>query len=260
MKISHNISFPEVEGIEFYAVGGCVRDLIMGRKPNDYDFVMLTSLSYDRVIKRLRKSGITIFQEKPEFQTIVAGISDPENPKAKLGVDFAFPRAGGRYTDGRRPDVTRRTNDLRKDAARRDFTINSMFMDRDGEIIDHFNGIKDIANFTIRAVGNPNERFDEDALRILRAMRFACQLNFIIERSTRDAMNHNFALLYRDSIVMDRIREELNKMLALNPVKAMSYILDYDINALLNYKDGGHKFELKQSAQSYTKTSINHMV
>lgn len=247
MKLQHNIDFPKIPGVDLYLVGGAVRDMIMGKKPKDEDFVMLTNYDYNQVVQQLQAAGVTIFQLKPEFQIIIMGIRDKDNPKKVRGVDLVFPRREGAYSDGRRPDVTERTNELKEDSARRDFTINSMYMDGDGNVFDYFSGMDDIKNKVVRAVGNPDERFKEDALRILRAMRFACKLGFSIEPQTYESMVRNIGLLSQPSIAVDRVREELNKMLQNNPDMAMKFILDFGLNNIIRQKDPQFKYEMVQS-------------
>ena len=175
------------------------------------------------------------------------GIKDKDNPNKVRGVDLAFPRTEGKYSDGRRPDATFRTNDLKEDAARRDFTINSMFMDEDGNVMDYFGGKDDLQNKIIRTVGNPDERFTEDALRILRAMRFSAKLGFAIEPETYASMQRNIHMLENPAIALDRMRVEINNMLNVNPNAGMKFILDFGLNDILRKKDPKFKYEMVQS-------------
>lgn len=243
MNIEHNINFPKVDGIQFMLCGGAVRDLLMGKKPHDLDFVMQTDMSFDDVLKAINKTDIMTFQVKPEFQIIIAGIKHNDR---YMGVDFVFPRKDGSYTDQRHPDSTERTGDLKEDASRRDFAINAMYMNEDGKIFDFFNGIDDIEEHLISAVGDPFERFKEDPLRILRAMRFATQLNFRIEDRTTYAMFSNMHLLSNKSLALDRMRVEVNKMLKIDPVVAMKYLLDYEVIPYMTNKDPNGYFQFVQ--------------
>lgn len=244
MKITHNIVFPRVDGITFYLVGGGTRDLILGKKPHDLDFIMQTDMSFDEVIKAINKTDITIFQVKPEFQIIIAGI---RNGNKMEGVDFAFPRKDGKYSDQRRPDDTERTNSLKEDASRRDFKINALFMNEDGVIFDYVNGIDDIEEKLISAVGSPIERFKEDPLRILRAMRFATQLDFSIDNNTFYDMHDSMHLLSNKSLSLDRMRVEVNKMLKANPKMAMNYMSDFGVVHYMLMKDPNAYFQFVQT-------------
>lgn len=186
-----------------YVVGGCVRDSLMGRKPNDWDICtsatpnqMLTIFKDYRVIETGLKHG-----------TITIVIDDEQYECTTYRID-------GEYSDNRRPDTVTFTNDLIEDLKRRDFTINAMAYNDDEGLIDPFGGILCISQKLICCVGSPEERFNEDALRIMRAMRFAAQLEFDIDPYTRFAMVdlcHNLK-----TISMERINSELCKMLTAN--------------------------------------------
>jgi len=199
----------QVEGTEFYLVGGSVRDQLLGRKSKDRDYVVLTDLTFDQLSTAMLRAGATIFVSKPEFLTLRVRYENEV-------FDVAYPRVDGDYTDGRRPSSVTLAQSLEQDAKRRDFTINAMYQAADGEIIDYFGGERDIERKTIRAVGVPRERFAEDYLRILRAIRFAAVLKFDIESYTEHAMVLEAQGLER--ITADRIREELNKALLADPL------------------------------------------
>ena len=199
----------EVPGAEFYLVGGSVRDQILGRKVKDRDYVVLTAMSFDELAAAMERAGATIFVRKPEFLTIRARFEGEV-------FDVAFPRIDGEYVDGRHPTSVTPAQSLREDAARRDFTINAMSRGSDGELGDFFGGERDLEMRIIRAVGNPHERFREDALRILRAIRFAATLKFDIAAETHLAMTQEAQGLV--GISADRIRDELNKALLADPV------------------------------------------
>ena len=162
-------------GFEAYIVGGCVRDFVLGKEPKDWDIT----------------TSATPYQVKSLFpRTIDTGIEHGTVTVmcGKEGYEVTTYRIDGKYEDHRRPTEVTFTASLTEDLKRRDFTINAMaYNDKEG-IIDQFNGIEDLKNGVIRCVGNPGERFDEDALRILRAVRFSAQLGFAIEDNTRKAI------------------------------------------------------------------------
>lgn len=185
-------------GFKAYLVGGVVRDIILGREPKDYDIA--TSATPSRVRELFPKVVPT--GEKHGTVTVING---------RLGVEVTTLRRESRYSDHRRPDSVEFTQSLKEDLSRRDFTINSLAAGLDGEIYDFFGGLEDIGNGVIRAVGNPNKRFREDALRMIRAVRLTCQTGFSIEGRTLECVRLNRRLIARVS--MERIREELNAIL-----------------------------------------------
>ncbi len=188
----------EKAGYEAYIVGGCVRDSILGKKPEDWDIT--TSATPDKVKALFRRTIDTGI--KHGTVTVMFG---------KEGYEVTTYRVDGEYSDHRRPDKVEFTASLKEDLMRRDFTINAMAYSHKDGIIDLFGGMSDLENKIIRAVGNPAERFDEDALRILRAIRFSGQLDFAIERDTRQAMI--IRAPYLSEISAERIRVELDKLL-----------------------------------------------
>lgn len=185
-------------GYEAYAVGGCVRDSILGRIPGDWDIT--TSAKPEQVKQLFRRTIDTGI----EHGTVTIMLD-------KEGFEVTTYRIDGEYEDNRHPKNVEFTSNLVEDLKRRDFTINAMaYNDREG-IVDEFNGLGDIERKVIRCVGNASERFDEDALRILRAIRFAAQLNFTIEEDTQEAIEKKTEFLR--NISAERIRVELEKLL-----------------------------------------------
>lgn len=186
------------EGYEAFAVGGCIRDSLLSRVPNDWDIT--TSAKPEQVKAIFRRSVDTGI--KHGTVTVMLG---------KEGFEVTTYRIDGEYIDGRHPKQVIFTNALEEDLKRRDFTINAMaYNDRDG-LVDLFGGQKDLENGLIRAVGDPKERFSEDALRILRAVRFAAQLGYKIDQSTKDAASKLADNLKK--ISAERIRVELVKLM-----------------------------------------------
>lgn len=185
-------------GYEAYAVGGCVRDSILGRIPGDWDIT--TSAQPEQVKQLFRRTIDTGI----EHGTVTIMLD-------KDGFEVTTYRIDGEYEDNRHPKNVEFTSNLVEDLKRRDFTINAMaYNDQEG-VVDKFHGLDDIKRKIIRCVGNPDERFDEDALRILRAIRFAAQLDFIIEPETEAAIEKKTDFLR--NISAERIRVELEKLL-----------------------------------------------
>ena len=197
-KVNMIINTLQAHGYEAYAVGGCVRDSILGRVPDDWDITTsATPLETKKLFQRTFDTGI-------EHGTITVLID-------KDAFEVTTYRVDGKYEDSRHPSEVTFTRSLKEDLLRRDFTINAMaYNDAEG-LVDIFGGMEDLQSKTIRCVGNAMERFGEDALRILRAVRFAAQLGFEIENETRDAIKILAPTLA--NISAERIQVELIKML-----------------------------------------------
>ncbi len=204
MKIDlpHNVDYIINElmnnGYEAYAVGGCIRDSILEREPEDWDIT--TSARPMEVKKLFRRTVDTGIQHGT-----VTVMLDRE------GYEVTTYRIDGEYEDNRRPKSVEFTADLVEDLKRRDFTINAMAYNRREGLVDVFDGLNDLKKGIIRCVGSAAERFDEDALRILRAVRFSAQLGFEIEEETLKAVKEKTDRL--EAISAERIRVELNKLL-----------------------------------------------
>jgi len=195
-------------GHEGYIVGGCVRDSLRGEKPNDWD--VTTSAKPEEILKLFEES----FYEN-KFLTVTVKTESKDLTLSEIEVTTF--RAEGRYTDKRHPDEVRFAKTLDEDLSRRDFTVNAVAMSLGSaasqwKIIDPFDGQTDLKKKLIRAVGKAQERFGEDALRMMRAVRFAAQLNFEIEEATKDAIREAAGLL--SFIAKERIRDELIKIVA----------------------------------------------
>lgn len=185
-------------GYEAYAVGGCVRDTLLDRKPGDWDIT--TSARPQEVKELFRRTIDTGIQHGT-----VTVMMD------RTGYEVTTYRIDGEYEDGRHPKQVEFTSSLIEDLKRRDFTINAMAYSHETGIVDEFGGVEDLNAKTIRCVGDPMERFTEDALRILRAIRFSAQLDFTIEEQTWNAIRviaPNIA-----KVSKERIQVELTKLL-----------------------------------------------
>lgn len=195
-EIVHIINVIETAGYEAYAVGGCVRDSILGRNPEDWD---LTSNASRDTLGALFPNAMVVNK-----QLGVIRITEGE-----ITVDIAAYRIDGIYKDYRRPETVVFTEEIDEDLKRRDFTMNAIAVNPDRGIVDPFNGRSDIEKKVIRGIGEPCVRFEEDALRILRGIRFAAQLDFEVDKDTLLAMTEKKELLMY--ISMERIREEFYK-------------------------------------------------
>lgn len=185
-------------GYEAFAVGGCVRDTLLGRTPGDWDIT--TSARPEQVKALFRRTIDTGIQHG----TVTVMLE-------RTGYEVTTYRIDGEYEDGRHPRQVEFTSDLLEDLKRRDFTINAMAYSHETGIVDAFGGVEDLEKRVIRCVGEPMERFEEDALRILRAIRFSAQLDFSIEEKTREAITRiapNLAKVSRE-----RVQMELAKLL-----------------------------------------------
>lgn len=185
-------------GYEAFIVGGCVRDSFMGRVPKDWDIT--TSARPEKVKGLFAHTYDTGIQHG----TVTVRIGQESYEVTTYRVD-------GAYTDHRRPDTVSFSTNLREDLLRRDFTINAMAYHPKSGIIDHYHGREDLRDHIIRCVGSPADRFREDALRMLRAVRFAAQLDFSLEPNTREAIRLLSPTIAHVS--WERIRDELNKVI-----------------------------------------------
>lgn len=226
------IQFPILKDIKFYLCGGAVRDILLDKEPKDLDFVMITNKSYDEVVNDIERIG-TVFLQKPEFLTIRCRLQ-------KQVYDLVFPRGDGYYEDSRHPNNVVRLASLEEDSKRRDFTINAMYMDNEENIIDPLDGKSDIKRGRIATCGNPIDRFNEDPLRMLRALRFSIQLGFDIDNECKEVIEKNAYLL--DEVSVDRIRDEINKMLLKSPLKTICYLYEY--NFMPTIYDKGLSFQV----------------
>lgn len=196
------INIFEAAGYEAYAVGGCVRDSLMRRPVSDIDIAVSTPPALTE--RLLEEQGIRFFETGIKHGTVTALVD---------GVTYELTtfRTDGEYSDNRRPDSVTFVTDLREDLSRRDFTVNAMAYSPRTGVVDPFSGRDDLARRTLRAVGDPEKRFSEDALRILRGARFSATLDFVIEQNTAAAMLEKAPLL--KNVARERVTVELFKLL-----------------------------------------------
>lgn len=206
----------ESAGFEAYFVGGSVRDVLLHRHVHDVD---ITTSAYPEEVKKLFEKSIDTGIKHGTVTVLYGGES----------YEITTFRTESGYQDFRRPDHVTFVQNLDEDLKRRDFTINALAMDTRGEIVDLFDGLKDLKDHVIRAVGNPETRFHEDALRMMRAVRFMSQLEFRLEEETEQAIKDNHQLLKKISV--ERIREEFVKMgLGSHSRQAFQIFLDTELS------------------------------
>lgn len=214
---------------EAFMVGGCVRDCLLGLTPKDYD---ITTSALPNITESLFKKTVPTGIQHGTITVIL----NNEN------LEVTTYRTEGNYIDNRHPESVEFVSNIKEDLSRRDFTVNALAYNNKVGLLDYFNGIEDINNKIIKAVGNPNKRFQEDALRMLRAIRFSCQLGFEIEEETYSAIKTNYKLI--KNISLERVRDELCKILiSNNPCQGLNILKDTgilqiiipEINSLVGY-------------------------
>jgi tRNA nucleotidyltransferase/poly(A) polymerase len=199
--------------VRFFEVGGCVRDDLLGIPSKDVDFVC-EAPNFEAMEHHLREEGFKLYLITPEFVTIRCSVpkEHPLRERCK-DADFVLARRDGPTADGRRPQFVE-AGTLADDLARRDFTVNALARDIDGKIIDLHGGIEDLENRLLRFVGDPMQRIREDGLRVMRGWRFSITKGFKIEEETLEALRSDEAAKMLSCVSLERIREELEKMLA----------------------------------------------
>ena len=189
-------------GSKAYIVGGSVRDSIMGRPVHDWD--ICTPVTINEIFALFETEGYKVIPTGIQHGTVTVMIDG-------VGYEITTYRRDGEYSDGRHPDSVEFTSNLVEDLSRRDFTINAMAYNEEDGLIDPFNGLEDIEDRFIRCVGDPTERFNEDALRILRAIRFASQLQFAITGKTDSTLHRMYGNL--ENVSIERINSEFCKII-----------------------------------------------
>jgi poly(A) polymerase len=228
-------------GYQAYLVGGCVRDLLLGREPADYD--VATAATPDQVMRLFPETyavgaqfGVVLVplpktEAESEKRTVSASAScgssgGGESPSAKAGyVEVATFRSDVGYSDGRHPDQVRFSTSPEEDVARRDFTINGMLLaPLTHQVLDYVGGQKDLTDKIIRAIGNPELRFAEDKLRMLRAVRFAARFGYTLEAKTLAAIRKLAPEI--PQVSQERVRDELTRMLTEGQARRAFLLLD----------------------------------
>lgn len=207
-EVKELIGILNKNNFEAFVVGGCVRDSLLNTEPHDWD--ICTNATPDEIMRCF--SDYTIFDAGKKHGTISV-------VKNKSVYEITTYRIDGEYTDNRHPDSVVFTKNIELDLSRRDFTVNAMAYNEKVGLVDPFNGRADLENRIIRCVGEPDKRFNEDALRIIRALRFSSTYGFTIEQTTADSIIGNAELL--KNIAVERIAVELNRLLCGKNVEAI---------------------------------------
>jgi len=217
-------------GHQAYLCGGCVRDLLLGREPADYDVTTdATPQQVMRIFPETYAVGAqfgVVLVPLPKDSTAGADLAPDVASHGKSGVvEVATFRCDVSYSDGRRPDEVRFSNDPREDVQRRDFTINGLLLDpMSGEVLDYVAGRSDLEAHVIRTIGDPRQRFGEDKLRMLRAVRFAARFGYQIDPATMAAIHEMASQIFQVS--HERVRDELTKMLTEGHARDAFLLLD----------------------------------
>ncbi len=244
--VTHVTKTLEKANFETFIVGGCVRDLIMGREPKDWDIT--TNAKPEEIIPLFEK---TIYENK--FGTVGVCIPIVSGETKHHIVEVTPYRIETNYTDFRHPDEVKFSDKIEDDLKRRDFAMNAMAYNiSKGHLVDLYKGQKDIKDKVITTVGEPNDRFNEDALRMLRAIRFSTQLDFVVSHETMESIFKNSELL--KNISAERIREEFNKIIMsdnsvvgitmLQKLGLLKYIIPELEEGIGCEQGGAHKYDV----------------
>jgi len=219
-----------MSGIKVYEVGGSIRDSLMGLPCKDRDFCVIAK-SYEDMKNYLLSRGAVIYLERPQFFAIrckLPGLGDS---------DFTLARKEGFYSDGRHPNEVVICETIEEELCRRDFTIGAMARGEDGIIIDPFNGLQDIKDKLLRCVGDTQERFKEDYLRMMRAVRFHITKGFELHYDIQRCLD-SYAFVNKLKLVSrERVYEELRKCFEYDTVKTLGFFREYDKMEFAIFKD-----------------------
>ena len=203
--------------IKFYKVGGYVRDMQLGVKSKDIDYAV-EAASYQDMVDYIAAHG-KIWQERPQYFTVRAKLNGED-------CDYVLCRKEGAYSDGRRPDSVE-PGTIFDDLARRDFTCNAMALDENGVLLDPHDGQKDLADRILRCVGSAADRFNEDYLRIIRALRFSIMKSMTLDRSIVDCLYDARMAEKLASLPVERIRDELYRCFTYDTLKTLRVLNSY---------------------------------
>jgi len=218
-----------MQTFQFYEVGGCVRDSLLGLNSKDVDFSVVaapglfqTALeAFEALLVRLQGEGFKVFEAKPDFLTIRAQVAPGSPLRERTNVaDFVLARRDGPYSDGRRPDWVK-PGTLLDDLSRRDFSSGAIAKAIDGSLIDPFGGVSDVENKILRFVGNPEQRIREDGIRTLRGLRFQITKGLVPDPETYSALRSELAIEMLKCVSKERVREELNKMFTTSTIDTL---------------------------------------
>ena len=207
--------------IKIYEVGGSIRDFLLGVQNKDRDFCVIAK-SYEDMKNYLLLRGATIYLERPEYFAIrckLPGIGDS---------DFTLARREGFYSNGRQPDECFICETIEEELGRRDFTIGSMARGEDGVIIDPYGGQQDVKDKILRCVGDTYERFEEDYLRMMRAVRFHITKGFALHYDIQDALLDQCLVIQLTKISRERIYEELRKCFEFDTKKTLDFFREFE--------------------------------
>lgn len=247
VEIKRVLNKIENSGFDAYLVGGCVRDFLMDIAPNDFDIT--TSAYPDDVLNIF--SEYKCYELGKKYGTILVDFEG-------YFVEITTFRIESEYENNRKPKSVIFTRNLREDLARRDFTINAMAMDFKGNIIDYFGGISDLNNKLIRTVGNAEDRFNEDALRILRAIRFYSRFDFKLDNALEEAIIKNGKLL--NSLSKERISSEFNKIITVNkPSKVILKMVELNIFHHI-FVELSNIVDFQQDTPHHDKNLLEHTI
>lgn len=217
------------ETLEIWIVGGWVRDRLSGHESHDLDVVAVHPAGFDDLERQLVDAGGVV--HKRDDGTLTLRVEFPQVLQERFGVkngDVVLARFDGPYTDGRHPDFTR-PGTLVEDLARRDLTVNAIaFNNLTGEFCDPHGGRQDLEDGVLRFVGDPVERIREDALRVLRALRFAVTKNLTMTQGTWDAINSDFAAEMLLTLPIERVDTEITRMLVCDSLASIKLLVEAD--------------------------------
>lgn len=242
--INKCINILNSNGFECFVVGGAIRDALLNREVNDYDITT-------------NATPIEIKEAFNDFKTIETGIKHGTITVIMdyHHIEITTYRIDGEYEDNRHPNNVVFTQSIYEDCKRRDFTINAICFHPQTGILDFFDGVKDLNNKIIRSIDNPDKRFNEDALRIIRALRFSCELDFEIEENTKKSILNNKDLL--NNIAIERISDELDKIFSTrNSYKIFKEYFEVFTTIIPEFKNITNKEEVIHSLSKQSSSDI----